>query len=90
MNTTSRIITRQLEVADGNAGKVVERLECQVLRQLNVVEDRSQRLKTQFRGGDGPCELRIVKDARREISEGARVGNGQVSFRRIVGDPNES
>ncbi|PIL34457.1 hypothetical protein GSI_03233 [Ganoderma sinense ZZ0214-1] len=69
MDTTSRVVGRQLEVADRHAGQVVERLERDVLLERDTIEGGTEGREAQLVTRDRPGELFVVEQERREVSE---------------------
>lgn len=66
VNTTVRIIRRQVEVGDRNTGEVVECLEGYILTEVHIVERRAESRDAKGIGRDDPLKARIVEDILRE------------------------
>ena len=86
MNTTSRVIGRQLEVANRDTREVVERLERDILAQLHAVEDRAERSNTQRVRRDRPRELLVMEQERRKLGELVVVSDLQSGAGLVVRD----
>lgn len=86
MNTTSRVIRRQLEVTDRDTREVVERLERNILAQLHAVEDRAERSNTQRVRRDRPREVFIVEQERRKLGELVVVSDPETGAGLVVRD----
>ena len=86
MNTTSRVIRRQLEVANRDTREVFERLERDVLAELHAVEDRAERSNTQRVRRDRPRELLIVEQERRKLGELVVVSDPESGAGLVVRD----
>ena len=69
VNTASRVIRWKLEVADGDAGEAIERLERYDFGQRHVVEDRPKCRETKLRCGDRPIKAGVVQEESGELSE---------------------
>lgn len=60
VNTASRIVRWQLEVADGDTREAIERLERHNFGECHIVEDRPKCQEPKLRCGDRPIKAGVV------------------------------
>jgi hypothetical protein len=69
VDSSCRIIRRELEVADSYTRKAIEGLQSDVLAERNTIENCAKRSNPKFVGMNRPSEVRIMQKGRGECDE---------------------